>query len=303
MRTLWASASVLALCVSPVLAQARDRGHDRRDDGGRRSSEGRQSERGNRGWNRERSDRGGQRGRGSGDRPTWTGRQRSDSGRNGGWRSSSSARSDRRDSGSRGSWTGGNLSNRGNSYSDRGRDSNRGSSYSDRGRDSNRGWSARDNRERWDRDRRSDSSYRGSYRSAPRRSWPSFRARPLRYPSGYRYGYFYRHGFYFPRYYYDYDSYSTHASVRILVEPAETEVYVDGYYAGVVDDFDGIFQRLHLTPGSHEITLRLDGYQTWSAEIFASPDSTVRLHHDMLPGPSGPEFDDSGVYEEPEPNQ
>ena len=37
--------------------------------------------------------------------------------------------------------------------------------------------------------------------------------------------------------------------VRVLVEPTETRVYVDGYYAGVVDDFDGIFQRLNLVPG------------------------------------------------------
>jgi hypothetical protein len=293
MRAWWASASVLALCVTPVLAQARDRGHDRRNDGGRATAESRHP-RPSGGWNRERSDRGGQRQRGTADRPTWTGRQRTDSSRNGGWRSGSSDRADRRESRPRGSWTGGDFSNRG-SYSDRG-------SYSNRGRDSSRGWDARGNGERWDRGRRNDGRWRGSYRSEPRLGWRSYRARPLRYPSGYRYGYFHAHGYYFPRYYYDYDGYSTHASVRILVDPAETEVYVDGYYAGVVDDFDGLFQRLHLAPGSHEITLRLDGFQTWSAEIFAAPDSTLSLHHEMLPGPSG-EIEDPGVYEEPEPNQ
>ncbi len=279
MRTWWAWASVFALCVVPALAQAKDRGQDRRDDGGRHSSEGRRSERGARGWNRERSDHGAQRRGGSGERPTWAPRQRPDSGRDGGWRSGSSDRFDRRDGGR---------------YSDR-RDSGR--------RDSNRGWSARDNRQRWDRDRRNDGGWRGSYDRGSRRGWMSFRARPLRYRGAYRYGYFHGHGYYFPRYYYDYDSYSIHSSVRILVEPAETEVYVDGYYAGVVDDFDGIFQRLYLAPGSHEITLRLDGYQTWSAEIFAAPGSTVRLRHDMLPGPSGPVVDDPGADEEPEPPQ
>src|SRR5687768_16633999 len=34
------------------------------------------------------------------------------------------------------------------------------------------------------------------------------------------------------------------AEVRVLVTPADAAVYVDGYYAGVVDDFDGILQRL-----------------------------------------------------------
>ena len=76
MKTWWASASVLALCVSPVLAQARDRdrGRDRRDDGGRATAESRHP-RPSRGWNRERSDRGGQRSQSSADRPAWTGRQ------------------------------------------------------------------------------------------------------------------------------------------------------------------------------------------------------------------------------------
>jgi hypothetical protein len=39
------------------------------------------------------------------------------------------------------------------------------------------------------------------------------------------------------------------ASVRLVVTPREAEVYVDGYLAGTVDDYDGIFQRLHLRPG------------------------------------------------------
>src|SRR6516225_7972489 len=32
------------------------------------------------------------------------------------------------------------------------------------------------------------------------------------------------------------------ASVRLDVSPKESEVYVDRYFAGIVDDFDGIFQ-------------------------------------------------------------
>ena len=39
------------------------------------------------------------------------------------------------------------------------------------------------------------------------------------------------------------------SSVRVEVKPKEAEVFVDGYYAGIVDDFDGVFQRLRVTPG------------------------------------------------------
>jgi hypothetical protein len=35
-------------------------------------------------------------------------------------------------------------------------------------------------------------------------------------------------------------------ALRLRVTPKQAEVFVDGYYVGIVDDFDGIFQRLHL---------------------------------------------------------
>jgi hypothetical protein len=34
------------------------------------------------------------------------------------------------------------------------------------------------------------------------------------------------------------------SSLQLQVTPRETEVFVDGYFAGRVDDFDGRFQRL-----------------------------------------------------------
>jgi len=145
--------------------------------------------------------------------------------------------------------------------------------------------------------RRDDRGWRGSYRAAPRRAWPSHRY-GRRYPAYYRYGYVHRHGYYFPRYYFDYGYYPAHGSIRIQVEPDVAEVYVDGYYAGIVDDFDGLFQRLDVAPGPHEITLRLDGFRTWSEQVYAAPGETVNLSFYMLPGPSG---EDPGAYEVPEP--
>ncbi len=49
------------------------------------------------------------------------------------------------------------------------------------------------------------------------------------------------------------------SSVRLQVKPTQTEVYVDGAYTGLVDNYDGLFQRLHLPPGEHEIELYLGG--------------------------------------------
>lgn len=90
------------------------------------------------------------------------------------------------------------------------------------------------------------------------------------YPAPYAYGYY-------PRFA------GPEADVRVLVKPNTAEVYVDGYYAGIVDDFDGIFQRLHLPPGQHDITLRLEGYRTVHQTLYLTRDSTYKLRYTMQP--------------------
>jgi len=113
---------------------------------------------------------------------------------------------------------------------------------------------------------------------------------PYRYYPGFT-PYYYRSGVYLGAYptavYAPYQPYQGYAfgsgAVRTLVEPKETQVFVDGYYAGIVDDFDGTFQKLYLQPGEHTIELRLEGYRTFQQRIFASPGHTQKIHHQMVP--------------------
>ena len=76
---------------------------------------------------------------------------------------------------------------------------------------------------------------------------------------------------------YGYRTYEPDASVRLEVKPKEAEVFVDGYYAGIVDDFDGTFQRLHVPPGEHEIELWLDGYRTVRQKVYLTQDNTFKV--------------------------
>jgi hypothetical protein len=69
--------------------------------------------------------------------------------------------------------------------------------------------------------------------------------------------------------------------LRLKVKPRDASVYVDGYYAGVVDEFDGIFQRLHLEPGPHRIEIRADGYETLTFEVLIQPDRTMTYTGEM----------------------
>ena len=81
--------------------------------------------------------------------------------------------------------------------------------------------------------------------------------------------------------------YDISSSVRIVATPRDAEVYVDGYYAGVVDDFDGFFQRLHVPPGAHEITLYHDGYRGMHQKVYLTPRSSQKFRYTMVPLAAG----------------
>ena len=72
------------------------------------------------------------------------------------------------------------------------------------------------------------------------------------------------------------------ASVRVQVTPKQTEIYIDNQFVGTVDDFDGIFQRLRIPPGAHDVTLYLDGYRTVHQRIYTQPTGTFRLRYTMV---------------------
>jgi hypothetical protein len=61
---------------------------------------------------------------------------------------------------------------------------------------------------------------------------------------------------------YGYGYYDNSGELRLEVTPKQAQVYIDGYFAGIVDDFDGTFQRLRTTPGGHELVLYLKGYHS-----------------------------------------
>jgi hypothetical protein len=72
-------------------------------------------------------------------------------------------------------------------------------------------------------------------------------------------------------------------SARLQVTPKQAEVYVDGYLAGTVDDFDGFLQRLDVPAGEHELTLYLHGYRTIRQRVLFRPGATVKISSAMEP--------------------
>jgi hypothetical protein len=70
-------------------------------------------------------------------------------------------------------------------------------------------------------------------------------------------------------------------ALRLKVKPAAASVYVDGFYVGVVDDFDGAFQRLRLDRGPHHIEIRAQDYQPLSVDVMIQEDFTITYRGDL----------------------
>lgn len=70
-------------------------------------------------------------------------------------------------------------------------------------------------------------------------------------------------------------------AVKIKVTPRDAEVYVDGYFAGNVDDFDGVFQSLKLETGGYKIEIRKPGYETLTFDVHVQPDRTITYRGEL----------------------
>lgn len=73
--------------------------------------------------------------------------------------------------------------------------------------------------------------------------------------------------------------------VRLKIRPRDAQVFVDGYYAGLVDDFDGTFQSLRLDQGGHKIEIHMPGYEDLELDVHVQPGRTLTLQEDLRPRP------------------
>jgi hypothetical protein len=78
-----------------------------------------------------------------------------------------------------------------------------------------------------------------------------------------------------------YQAYHGAGSLRLKIKPSNAQVYIDGNLVGVVDSFDGAFQKLTVDAGPHHVELRAEGYQTTSFDVVITPDDTITYKGDM----------------------
>jgi hypothetical protein len=102
-------------------------------------------------------------------------------------------------------------------------------------------------------------------------------------PSTYYYGYnnYYGPGTYSPWQVGGYDI----GGIRLKIRPRDAQVFVDGYYAGLVDDFDGTFQSLRLEQGGHKIEIHMPGFEDLELDVHVQPGRTITLNENLRPRP------------------
>ena len=74
-------------------------------------------------------------------------------------------------------------------------------------------------------------------------------------------------------------------ALHLKVKPSSANVYVDGYYVGLVDDFDGLFQKLHLEAGPHHIEVRAPGYDTLAFDVRIEANRTTTYKGELKKSP------------------
>ncbi|HNV01920.1 MAG TPA: PEGA domain-containing protein [Vicinamibacterales bacterium] len=122
----------------------------------------------------------------------------------------------------------------------------------------------------------------------PVRPYFSIRAHVGAYYGPYFYtpwSYGYWNAFYGYPYYYYWGTDT--ASLRVQVRPKTARVYVDGAFAGLVDDYDGFWQRLTLEPGNREITVYLEGHRSIVERLYVSPGGNYSIKGVLEPLPAG----------------
>ena len=72
--------------------------------------------------------------------------------------------------------------------------------------------------------------------------------------------------------------------LKIAATPSRAAVFVDGQYAGHVDEFDGVGKAMLLTPGQHRLHIALPGYLPFDTMVDLRPQQKLKIQTDLVKG-------------------
>lgn len=72
--------------------------------------------------------------------------------------------------------------------------------------------------------------------------------------------------------------------LKIAATPSRAAVFVDGQYAGHVDEFDGVGKAMLLTPGQHRLHIALPGYLPFDTMVDLRPQQKLKIQTELVKG-------------------
>ena len=84
-----------------------------------------------------------------------------------------------------------------------------------------------------------------------------------------------------PPAYYDPAPGAIYGGLRITDAPREAQVFADGSYVGIVDDFDGASEHLNLEPGQHRIEIHAPGLTPITFDVVVQAGRTITLRAEI----------------------
>jgi hypothetical protein len=72
--------------------------------------------------------------------------------------------------------------------------------------------------------------------------------------------------------------------LKIAATPSRAAVFVDGQYAGHVEEFNGVGKAMLLTPGQHRLRIALPGYLPFDTTVDLRPQQKLKIQTDLVKG-------------------
>ncbi len=74
------------------------------------------------------------------------------------------------------------------------------------------------------------------------------------------------------------------SEVKLKVTPERAAVFVDGNFAGYVQQFSGVGKGMLVSPGAHHIKIALAGYQEFDTDVNLLPKQKMTIKTDLVAG-------------------
>jgi hypothetical protein len=77
---------------------------------------------------------------------------------------------------------------------------------------------------------------------------------------------------------------AVNGEIKLEVTPERAAVFVDGHFAGTVNQFRGAGRAMLVAPGSHHIKIDLVGYQPFETDVTLLAKQKITVKTDLVAG-------------------